>query len=199
MIGMLDCCFHIQIRLAEAQQQKTMSQEMKPEQMEKMTKLEGWRQELKLLEGKKAEEASSWMLFCFSVRKLCSFPFAFLLAVRNKINQSRIFQPWLFNLLEPFWFRNHYFFFVDEGPLSVNFGLMSVFMVQVCLFTSYVQGNQTPLVPKWHATLEQAVNHLGESFGNFSGSFAARKFSYHASFCKLTWFRTPFHDFHILT
>ncbi|KAG6735725.1 hypothetical protein POTOM_061623 [Populus tomentosa] len=47
------------IRLAEAQQQKTMSQEMKPEQMEKMTKLEGWRQELKLLEGKKAEEASS--------------------------------------------------------------------------------------------------------------------------------------------
>lgn len=92
---------------------------------------------------------------CFvSVRKLCSFPFAFLLAVRNKINQSRIFQPWLFNLLEPFWFRNHYFFFVDEGPLyqiyancpnhvSVNFGLMSVFMVQVCLFTLYVQGNQT--------------------------------------------------------
>ncbi|KAG6780258.1 hypothetical protein POTOM_013112 [Populus tomentosa] len=48
-----------EIRLAEAQQQKTMSQEMKPEQMEKMTKLEGWRQELKLLEGKKAEEASS--------------------------------------------------------------------------------------------------------------------------------------------
>jgi len=64
MIGMLDCCFWIQIRLAEAQQQKTMSQEMKPEQMEKLTKLEGWRQELKLLEVKNAEEASSWMLFC---------------------------------------------------------------------------------------------------------------------------------------
>ncbi|KAJ6706564.1 PYM PROTEIN [Salix purpurea] len=47
------------IRLAEAQQQKTSSQDMKPEQMEKLTKLEGWRQELKLLEGKKAEEASS--------------------------------------------------------------------------------------------------------------------------------------------
>jgi len=56
---MLDCCFQIQIRLAEAQQQKTMSQELKPEQMEKLTKLEGWRQELKLLEGKNAEEASS--------------------------------------------------------------------------------------------------------------------------------------------
>ncbi|XP_061980640.1 partner of Y14 and mago-like isoform X2 [Populus nigra] len=47
------------IRLAEAQQQKSMSQEMKPEQMEKLTKLEGWRRELKLLEGKNAEEASS--------------------------------------------------------------------------------------------------------------------------------------------
>jgi partner of Y14 and mago protein len=32
--------------------------------MEKLTKLEGWRQELKLLEVKNAEEASSWMLFC---------------------------------------------------------------------------------------------------------------------------------------
>ncbi|XP_011008691.1 PREDICTED: partner of Y14 and mago-like isoform X1 [Populus euphratica] len=47
------------IRLVEAQQQKTMSQEMKPEQMEKLTKLEGWRQELKLLEGKKVEQALS--------------------------------------------------------------------------------------------------------------------------------------------
>ncbi|KAI5602926.1 hypothetical protein POPTR_001G209100v4 [Populus trichocarpa] len=47
------------IRLAEAQQQKTSSQDMNPEQLEKLAKLEGWRQELKLLEGKKAEEASS--------------------------------------------------------------------------------------------------------------------------------------------
>ncbi|XP_011046144.1 PREDICTED: partner of Y14 and mago-like isoform X1 [Populus euphratica] len=47
------------IRLAEAQQQKTPSQDMNPEQLEKLAKLEGWRQELKLLEGKKAEEASS--------------------------------------------------------------------------------------------------------------------------------------------
>ncbi|KAF9690197.1 hypothetical protein SADUNF_Sadunf01G0170600 [Salix dunnii] len=47
------------IRLAEAQQQKTPSQDMNPEQLEKLTKLESWRQELKLLEGKKAEEASS--------------------------------------------------------------------------------------------------------------------------------------------
>ncbi|XP_061952308.1 partner of Y14 and mago-like isoform X2 [Populus nigra] len=47
------------IRLAEAQQLKTPSQDMNPEQLEKLAKLEGWRQELKLLEGKKAEEASS--------------------------------------------------------------------------------------------------------------------------------------------
>ncbi|KAJ6711390.1 PYM PROTEIN [Salix purpurea] len=47
------------IRLAEAQQQKTPSKDMNPEQLEKLTKLESWRQELKLLEGKKAEEASS--------------------------------------------------------------------------------------------------------------------------------------------
>ncbi|KAJ7015621.1 partner of Y14 and mago-like isoform X2 [Populus alba x Populus x berolinensis] len=47
------------IRLAEAQQQKTPSQDMNPEQLEKLTRLEGWRQELKLLEGKKAEVASS--------------------------------------------------------------------------------------------------------------------------------------------
>jgi len=69
--------FCIQIRLAEAQQQKTPSQDMNPEQLEKLAKLEGWRQELKLLEGKKAEEASSWMGFRFSVRELGSLPFAF--------------------------------------------------------------------------------------------------------------------------
>ncbi|XP_058191836.1 partner of Y14 and mago [Rhododendron vialii] len=47
------------IRLSEAQQQKTIQQEMKPEQMEKMTKLEGWRNELKLLEDRKAELLTS--------------------------------------------------------------------------------------------------------------------------------------------
>ncbi|XP_021287235.1 partner of Y14 and mago isoform X1 [Herrania umbratica] len=46
------------IRLTEAQQQKTPQQDMKPEQLEKFAKLEGWRQELKLLEDKKAELAA---------------------------------------------------------------------------------------------------------------------------------------------
>ncbi|KAG8503814.1 hypothetical protein CXB51_001912 [Gossypium anomalum] len=46
------------IRLAEAQQQKTPQQDMKPEQLEKLAKVEGWREELKLLEGKKAELAA---------------------------------------------------------------------------------------------------------------------------------------------
>ncbi|KAG7977626.1 hypothetical protein I3843_05G040200 [Carya illinoinensis] len=46
------------IRLAEAQQQKS-AQDMKPEQVEKWTKLEDWRKELKLLEDKKAEMAAS--------------------------------------------------------------------------------------------------------------------------------------------
>ncbi|KAK9664534.1 hypothetical protein RND81_14G049300 [Saponaria officinalis] len=39
------------IRLAEAQMQKTNPQDMKPEQLEKVKKLEGWREELKMLEG----------------------------------------------------------------------------------------------------------------------------------------------------
>ncbi|KDP43633.1 hypothetical protein JCGZ_16920 [Jatropha curcas] len=47
------------IRLAEAQQQKTAPQDMKPEQLEKLAKLESWRQELEFLEGKKAEESTS--------------------------------------------------------------------------------------------------------------------------------------------
>ncbi|KAG8497765.1 hypothetical protein CXB51_006842 [Gossypium anomalum] len=46
------------IRLVEAQQQKTPQQDMKPEQLEKLAKLEGWREELKLLEDKKAEFAA---------------------------------------------------------------------------------------------------------------------------------------------
>lgn len=40
------------IRLTEAQQQK-MVQEMKPEQLDKMAKLEDWRKELRLLEEQK--------------------------------------------------------------------------------------------------------------------------------------------------
>ncbi|KAK0589144.1 hypothetical protein LWI29_010258 [Acer saccharum] len=47
------------IRLAEAQLQKTGQQDMKPEQLEKLSKLEGWREELKLLEDKKDEVAVS--------------------------------------------------------------------------------------------------------------------------------------------
>ncbi|KAA8545539.1 hypothetical protein F0562_020323 [Nyssa sinensis] len=43
------------IRLTEAQQQKTVQKDMKPEQLDKVAKLEGWRKELKLVEDKKAE------------------------------------------------------------------------------------------------------------------------------------------------
>nr|GMD92875.1 partner of Y14 and mago [Ipomoea batatas] len=46
------------IRLTEAQQQKTDIKDMKPEQLEKVAKLEGWHNELKLLEDKKAELAA---------------------------------------------------------------------------------------------------------------------------------------------
>ncbi|KAL1222895.1 Partner of Y14 and mago [Cardamine amara subsp. amara] len=42
------------IRLTEAQQQKTAPQDLKPEQLEKFSKLEEWRQELKTLEDKEA-------------------------------------------------------------------------------------------------------------------------------------------------
>ncbi|KAK6156946.1 hypothetical protein DH2020_011194 [Rehmannia glutinosa] len=48
-----------EIRLTEAQQQKTVEKDLKPEQMEKAAKLEGWRNELKLLEDKKAKLTSS--------------------------------------------------------------------------------------------------------------------------------------------
>lgn len=47
------------IRLAEAQQQKAGQQELKPEQLEKLSKLEGWRNELKLLKEKKADLEAS--------------------------------------------------------------------------------------------------------------------------------------------
>ncbi|OAY44890.1 partner of Y14 and mago isoform X2 [Manihot esculenta] len=47
------------IRIAEGQLHKTAPEDMKPEQLEKLAKLESWRQELKLLEPKKAEQASS--------------------------------------------------------------------------------------------------------------------------------------------
>lgn len=49
----------LQIRLTEAQLQKTTQEDMKPEQLEKWTKLEGWHKELQLLEDKKAEMAAS--------------------------------------------------------------------------------------------------------------------------------------------
>jgi partner of Y14 and mago protein len=52
-------CSILQIRLTEAQLQKTAKEEMKPEQLEKLTKLEGLHKELKLLEDKKAEMAAS--------------------------------------------------------------------------------------------------------------------------------------------
>ncbi|CAH8355396.1 unnamed protein product [Eruca vesicaria subsp. sativa] len=42
------------IRLTEAQQQKTAPKDLKPEQLEKFSKLEEWRQELKALEVKEA-------------------------------------------------------------------------------------------------------------------------------------------------
>ncbi|XP_044487880.1 partner of Y14 and mago isoform X2 [Mangifera indica] len=47
------------IRLAEAQQQKTGQREMKPEQLEKLSKVEGWKEELKHLEDKKGEVVAS--------------------------------------------------------------------------------------------------------------------------------------------
>lgn len=52
-------CSILQIRLTEAQLQKTAQEDMKPEQLEKWTKLEGWHKELQLLEDKKAEMAAS--------------------------------------------------------------------------------------------------------------------------------------------
>jgi partner of Y14 and mago len=51
-------CFDIlQIRLAEAQLQGD-PEKTKPETMEKMKKIEGWREELKLLEDNRAPAAS---------------------------------------------------------------------------------------------------------------------------------------------
>ncbi|XP_048128250.1 partner of Y14 and mago isoform X2 [Rhodamnia argentea] len=47
------------IRLAEAQNQKTPQEGLKSEQLEKLTKVEAWRQELKLLEDKKTELVTS--------------------------------------------------------------------------------------------------------------------------------------------
>ncbi|CAL8108023.1 unnamed protein product [Prunus armeniaca] len=47
------------IRLAEAQQQKTHQQDNKLEQLDKLTKLEGWHKELKLLEDKKKAELTA--------------------------------------------------------------------------------------------------------------------------------------------
>lgn len=51
------------IRLAEAQLQKASPEDMKkPEQLERVKKVEGWREELKLFEGEKgAESSASWL------------------------------------------------------------------------------------------------------------------------------------------
>ncbi|ESW31594.1 hypothetical protein PHAVU_002G251000 [Phaseolus vulgaris] len=45
------------IRLTEALEQKSAEQELNPEQLEKLAKLEDWRRELKQLEDQKTEEA----------------------------------------------------------------------------------------------------------------------------------------------
>ncbi|XP_028800938.1 partner of Y14 and mago [Neltuma alba] len=47
------------IRLTEALQQKSAEQDLKPEQLEKLSKLEDWRKELKLLEDQKADTTAS--------------------------------------------------------------------------------------------------------------------------------------------
>ncbi|CAL0325068.1 unnamed protein product [Lupinus luteus] len=47
------------IRLKEEAQQKTAAKDLKPEQFDKLTKLEDWRKELKLLEDKRAETAAA--------------------------------------------------------------------------------------------------------------------------------------------
>jgi len=51
----------VQIRLTEALQEKTAEQDLKPEQLEKLAKLEDWRKELKQLEDKKAEILAAWL------------------------------------------------------------------------------------------------------------------------------------------
>ncbi|MED6157433.1 hypothetical protein PIB30_023004 [Stylosanthes scabra] len=47
------------IRQTETLQQKTAEKDMKPEQLEKLAKLEDWRNELKLLEDKKGETTAA--------------------------------------------------------------------------------------------------------------------------------------------
>ncbi|TKY71314.1 Partner of Y14 and mago [Spatholobus suberectus] len=47
------------IRLTEVLRQKTAEQDMKPEQLEKLAKLEDWRKELKLLEDKRTERPTA--------------------------------------------------------------------------------------------------------------------------------------------
>lgn len=47
------------IRLTEAQLQKGSTEDLNPEQLEKIKKLEGWREELKLLESEKPAESSA--------------------------------------------------------------------------------------------------------------------------------------------
>lgn len=49
----------MQIRLAEANKQKTPQHDMKPEQLDKLTKVDGWRKELKSLEEEKIESSTA--------------------------------------------------------------------------------------------------------------------------------------------
>ena len=53
----------MQIRQTEALQQKTAEQDLKPEQLEKLAKLEDWHKELKVLEDKKAETPTAWTTY----------------------------------------------------------------------------------------------------------------------------------------
>jgi len=54
----LDC--YVQIRLTEALEQRSSDQDLEPEQLEKLAKLEDWRRELKQLEDEKSETTVSW-------------------------------------------------------------------------------------------------------------------------------------------
>lgn len=53
----------MQIRLTETLQEKTAAQDLKPEQLEKLSKLEDWRKELKQLEDRKAETLAAWLKY----------------------------------------------------------------------------------------------------------------------------------------
>ena len=69
-------CLDLQIRMAEAQLQKTPLQDMKPEQANKLSKLETWRSELMLLEEQRVNlNSSSWMRMTAGTASLFTFIF----------------------------------------------------------------------------------------------------------------------------